>query len=66
MRARAGLRVFQSHGSRDPLLPYELAERLRDALRDAGLDVTFAAFDDGHGIPPDVLRELTSFLRSIA
>jgi phospholipase/carboxylesterase len=65
MPARKGLRVFQSHGTSDPILPYVIAERLRDALAAAGLDVAFQSFDDGHGIPPDVLRGLSSFLAGI-
>lgn len=64
MATRAGLRVFQSHGTEDPILPYELAERLRDALREAGLDVQFTSFDNGHGIPPSVIRQLSGFLRA--
>jgi len=65
MPARKGLRVFQSHGTSDPILPYLVAERLRDALASAGLEVAFQSFDDGHGIPPDVLRGLSSFLAGI-
>jgi phospholipase/carboxylesterase len=65
MASRAGLRVLQSHGRADPLLPYAIAERLRDALVSAGLLVRFSSFDDGHGIPPSVLDDLADFLRSI-
>lgn len=65
MAARRGLRVFQSHGAVDPLLPFELAERLRDALVEAGLDLDWIAFRGGHEIPPAVLARLQSFLRSI-
>lgn len=63
MPARKGLAVFQSHGTRDPILPYANAERLRDALEAAGLAMTFRAFDDGHAIPPSVLRDLGGWLR---
>ncbi|HEY6083856.1 MAG TPA: hypothetical protein VIU63_00585, partial [Nitrospira sp.] len=34
---RQGLPVFQSHGTQDPLLPFLMAERLRDELKRAGL-----------------------------
>jgi phospholipase/carboxylesterase len=62
MPKRAGLRVLQSHGSSDPLLPYVLAEKLRDSLREAGLDVTWVSFPGGHGIAPQVLDALSTFL----
>lgn len=58
MPARAGLPVLQSHGRADPLLPFDMAERLRDELRTAGLPVTFVPFQGGHAIPGDVLDAL--------
>lgn len=63
MPKRAGLRVFQSHGTEDPILPYAIAERLRDELTKSGLDVTFEKFRGGHAIPPSVLRALSGWLR---
>ncbi len=62
--ARAGLPVFQSHGKRDPLLPFFVAEALRDELRQAGLAVEFCAFLGQHEIPPPVLRAASTFLLS--
>ena len=37
-------RVFQSHGTQDPILPYVMAERLRDELVKAGLTVEWQSF----------------------
>jgi phospholipase/carboxylesterase len=65
MAARKGLRVLQSHGREDPLLPFSLAERLRDEMRGAGLDVQWVPFTGGHGIPPNVLEELSEFLGNV-
>jgi phospholipase/carboxylesterase len=65
MPRRRGLRVFQSHGAVDPLLPFALAERLRDALVEAGVDLDWVAFRGGHEIPPAVLARLQTFLRSL-
>ena len=65
MPARKGMHVFQSHGREDPLLPFSLAERLRDELRGAGLDVQWVPFTGGHGIPPKVLEELGEFLGNV-
>jgi phospholipase/carboxylesterase len=60
--SRAGLKVFQSHGSADPLLPVSLAERLREMMRGAGLEVDWTAFYGGHEIPFGVLKRLGVFL----
>lgn len=65
MAAHRGLRVFQSHGVLDPLLPFDLAERLRDALVEAGLELDWVAFRGGHEIPPAALMRLQGFLRGL-
>lgn len=62
MPARKDLKVFQSHGTVDELLPYSIAEKLKLALIDAGLDVSFTRFEGGHGIPPSVMRDLGTWL----
>jgi phospholipase/carboxylesterase len=65
MRGRAGLRVFQSHGTMDPLLPYRAAEALRHRLAAAGVEVEFLSFRGGHEIPPRVLDGLGAFLQRV-
>lgn len=55
---RRGLRVFQSHGTQDPVLAYRDAEALRDLLREGGLLVDFAGFPGGHTIPEAALQGL--------
>jgi phospholipase/carboxylesterase len=62
---RRGLRVLQSHGREDPLLPFPVAELLRDLLRDAGFDVTWIPFRGGHAIPDSVLDGLSTFVRAV-
>ena len=64
MPKRKGLRVFQSHGSADPLLPSFMAEQLRDLLMQAGLSVEWVGFRGGHEIPGLVLDKLGAFLRA--
>ena len=59
---RAGLPVFQSHGTDDPVLPFNTAARLRDTLRRHGLPVTWHEFRGGHEIPFPVLDRLGAFL----
>lgn len=58
VQKRAGLPVFQSHGRRDPILPYEVAERLKGVLEAGGLKVKFVPFDGEHGIGLPVLEAL--------
>lgn len=62
MAHRAGLRALVSHGRQDPILPFSLAERLRDELGRAGLDVSWVPFSGGHGIAPEVLDTLGRLL----
>ncbi len=59
---REGLRALVSHGRQDPILPFALAERLRDELVGAGLSVTFIPFDGGHGIAPIALAALSDLI----
>jgi len=65
MSARKGLPVLQSHGRADQVLPFELAERLRDELGQAGLPVEFVPFNGGHAIPSAVLTGLTQLIRRL-
>ncbi len=60
--ARRGLKVVQSHGRQDPLLPFQRAVALRDLLIEAGLDVDFLAFDGPHTIPLEALERAADFL----
>lgn len=61
----AGLRVLQSHGTADPLLPFDAAERLRDLLTAAGAVVDFIPFQGGHQIPFEVFDGVGEFLSSL-
>jgi phospholipase/carboxylesterase len=62
LAGRRGLRVVQSHGQRDGLLPFAAAERLRDLMKEAGLDVTWIPFRGQHEIPPPVVAGVGEFL----
>jgi phospholipase/carboxylesterase len=65
MPERKGLRVLQSHGSQDPILPFALAQLLHRSMSEAGLEVSFRSFEGGHGIPPTVLRDLGQWLHQL-
>jgi phospholipase/carboxylesterase len=61
-QARAGLKVMQSHGHEDPILPFQLGDDLREMLKGAGLAVDFVPFHGGHGIPLEALEKLSLLL----
>ena len=62
----SGLRVLQSHGTEDPLLPFAAAEWLRDLLTGAGATVEFVPFPGGHEIPFEVFERIAVLLQSLA
>lgn len=57
-KSHAPLRVLQSHGRQDPILPFAGAELLRDLLAEAGHTVEFVPFDGPHTIPAEVVGRL--------
>jgi phospholipase/carboxylesterase len=57
-----GMKVLQSHGRQDPLLPYDWAEHLRDMLVETGCDVEFLAFNGPHTIPEEGLSRAVALL----
>lgn len=65
MKTRAGLPVMVSHGTHDPILPYEGAERLAAALKEGGLAVDFVRFRGQHEIPPVVLEHASALIRRV-
>jgi phospholipase/carboxylesterase len=60
---RRGLRTVVSHGQNDPILPFVAAERLRDFLSGAGLDVKWVPFRGGHEIPPSAIDAVAKLIR---
>ncbi len=65
MATRAGLPVFQSHGTMDPILPYPLATELQEALKEAGLKTTFNGFMGMHEIGGSSIAEANRFLQHV-
>jgi phospholipase/carboxylesterase len=58
--------VMQSHGRSDPLLPFDVAEKLRDLLREAGADVRWVEFSGGHTIAGGALDALGKLVNDVA
>lgn len=59
----AGLPIFMSHGTEDPLLPYEISTELAELLRSAGACVDTCWFPGQHEIPDIVLHQASHFLQ---
>ena len=62
MASLAKLPIVLSHGRTDGLLPFSIAELLRDKLREAGAVVEWVPFVGGHEIPRAVLAEAQRLL----
>ena len=60
--ARRDLPIFIAHGRDDGVLPFAVMERFQARLKAAGLNVTWYPFDGGHGIPDEVVREVSAWV----
>lgn len=66
MAQLAGVPVMLSHGEGDALLPYHVAEILRDQLTAAGAAVDWQPFRGGHEIPREVIDAAGTLLQRLA
>lgn len=64
-KQRGPLRVLQSHGREDPILPFVAAEWLRDLLTESGCEVEFLPFTGEHTIPYEMLTALAGFIAHV-
>lgn len=62
---RGRLKVLQSHGTVDPILPFEAATWLRDLFTESGFDVDFIEFPNVHTIPPEGVTNFAELLVSL-
>ena len=60
------LKILQSHGRQDPILPFEAARALRSLFLQAGFEHQFLPFDGVHSIPEEVLRASAELILSLA
>lgn len=58
-------RVYQSHGTVDPILPFSSATRLRDLLAAAGVDAQFHSFVGPHTIDGESIASTAVGLRKL-
>lgn len=61
--ALGGLPVFMAVGTEDRMVPLDVALRSRDVLLAAGTELDYHAYDTGHKMTPDGLRDLGAWWR---
>lgn len=61
-QAARSIPFYQSHGTRDPILPLKGAQLLEQKLKNLNFQGSLHAFDGGHEIPPKVINEVKKFL----
>ena len=66
MHTLSGVPIVQSHGRQDPLLPFTIADALRERLVAAGAKHEWHPFSGGHEIPPPVLQAVSAFVQARA
>ena len=62
LKSSSNLKVFQSHGLGDPVLPISAARQVKDLLIAAKISVEYREFSGGHEIPLSVLQDFDRFL----
>ena len=62
---REMLKILQSHGTQDPILPFEAARTLRSLFLQAGFEHQFLPFDGVHSISEEVLRASAELILSL-
>lgn len=61
----ADVDVYQSHGTIDPILPYDSAVTLRDLLQGAEVDVDFHSFNGPHTIDMTAVEKVAVKLKAL-
>jgi phospholipase/carboxylesterase len=65
LQDRSGVRVFISHGRRDPVIDIGFARRAREVLEGAGLDVDYHEHEGAHHIDPRQLDVTVGWLADV-
>jgi phospholipase/carboxylesterase len=60
-----GLPIFMAHGSQDPMIPIDRAERSRDALAALGYRVEWHEYPMPHAVCAEELADIAAFLLRI-
>lgn len=58
--------ILLAHGSADPLIGHDIAERSRDRLRSLGYPVQWRLYDMAHSVCPEEIHDLRAWLTGVA
>lgn len=58
------LSVYSSHGTVDQVIPITWARKNPEILKQLGIEHTYSEFPVGHGVAPQNLREIQSWLKN--
>lgn len=62
---KKGLKVYQSHGKQDQLIPYQMATMLKqDIFEKNEIDLKFISFDGTHTIPNEAIQTFVKVVQS--
>ncbi|MEM9645785.1 MAG: lysophospholipase, partial [Planctomycetota bacterium] len=62
----SGTKVLQTHGTMDPILPFQSARRVEKMLEQAGVDLRFHSFDGPHTIDGEAITLSANALAVLA
>jgi phospholipase/carboxylesterase len=60
-----GLRIFQGHGTYDPVVPYAWGVQARDRLIAGGANVTWKSYPMQHAVCPEEIEDLAAWLQEL-
>jgi len=60
-----GLRIFQGHGTYDPVVAYDWGQSARDRLRELGCDVTWRSYPMEHAVCPEEIDDIAEWMRNV-
>lgn len=59
------LRCFSSHGTQDPTIPIQWAQKGIEELKKYNIDLTYKEYPAGHGIAPENFSDLIVWLKAV-
>eukprot|EP01125_Pyxidicula_operculata_P022066 TRINITY_DN8859_c0_g1_i1.p1 TRINITY_DN8859_c0_g1~~TRINITY_DN8859_c0_g1_i1.p1 ORF type:complete len:309 (-),score=42.19 TRINITY_DN8859_c0_g1_i1:134-973(-) len=64
-KSKTNIKVLQSHGKTDQILPFFLGSSLRDLLKKCGMNVDFVQFGGPHTIPQEAIAKFVQLVSQI-
>ncbi|MCE9500260.1 MAG: alpha/beta fold hydrolase [Leptospira sp.] len=64
-KAARGIPFYQSHGTKDPILPLKGAQLLEEKMKGLNFQGKLQVFEGGHEIPMKVIQEVKFFLTQL-